>query len=177
MWDKKALHEQCFVHKIEIAEDSNKRIIFLCPKMPDEKIQISLIQMLPKEIDYQFVISPRHSTIEALKVLLMSINFTGLMDEVDGLLRIQTPISIPDDHPFWIQVVEILSRDDYFTGWDIILGSKSISYNCEMAKEIQKNTKRDHSITPGDIEDLQISLGIERDVNEFIKELFPDETD
>ena len=178
MWDKKALHEQCFKHKIEFAEDTDNRIIFLCPKMPDEKVKVSLVQMLPKTIDFRFIISPKLSTTEALKVLLrdMGIDFTGLM--IDGLFKIQSNVSIPDDHPFWKLIVEILSRDDYFTGWKITIGKKTITYSHEMVKRIRKNTrKRDHSITMDEIKDLHISLNLEsKDVNDVIKELFPDET-
>ncbi len=177
MWDKKALHEQCFKHKIEFAEDPDKRVIFLCPKMPDEKVKISLVKMLPKDLNYQFVISPKLSTMEALKVLLQSINFSGTMDSANGLLRIESPIGIPDDHPFWEHVTEVLSRDSYFTGWNITLGDNSVTYDRRMAERIRKNIKRDHCPTEDEIKDLEITLGQDKDVNDIIEELFPNETD
>ena len=176
MWNKQALHEQCFKHKIEFAEDQNNRVIFICPRMPNEKIKISLVKMLPESIEYQFMISPKFTTMESLKALLQDVNFRGTMDSAQGFLKIKGAAVIPDDS-FWTAIEEVLIDDDYFTGWEITLGSKTITYDKVIAEEVQRNNKRDHSITPDEFTDLKISLGKKQDVNDFLKEMFPDETD
>jgi len=176
-YDKKALHDKCSEHQIEYTEiKKDNRIIFMCPKIPDKRVKIELLDMVPKNINVQFIESPKVSTGDAVSVMLRSIGFAGVLYEHKHKLFIHTEQDLPEDHPFWKQIKEILLKDGYFWGWEITFGKRTVKYNRDdivspFFKKSSVSNKRGHVINDDDIDKLKINLGRKLDVLDFLKEM------
>jgi hypothetical protein len=179
------LHRQCAKYRIEEIRTENS-IIFFCPDMPDKKIKIELIKMIPKNTKYQFVIGPKQSTIDTLILMFntLGINNLQILKSLEEMIKNITAgnrhidiqnnnVQIPDDSPFWNEIEQLLVRDGFYKTWTITLGNKTITEkNIKIATEISKyHDIRDHAILEDDMVNLKISLGKEQDVLDFLKDL------
>jgi len=184
-YNRVKLHQHCAKYKIEHGEMRNEnKIIFFCPEMPDKKIRVELISMIPKEAKYDFVIGPKISTTETLVLMLQTLNvqpldiimFLKILSEKaakgDHHLLIELNNVISDDNPFWNEVGEVIAQDGFYKTWTITLGNKTVTEKTmKVAAEMSEHHHiRDHAILDDDMIDLKISLGKNQDVLDFIKE-------
>ena len=187
-YDRSKLHQQCAKYKIEPGEiRTENRIIFFCPEIPDEKIRIEIVNMIPKEIEYQFVVGPKASTTETLILMFRSLNVSPFTlmnflktfseEVVKGSrhLSIEINTQIPDDAPLWNEIEKLIAQDGFYKTWTITLGDKTITEKTlKIATEIsEQHNIRDHAILDEDIINLRISLykEEEQDVLDFIEEI------
>jgi len=176
-YDKKALRDKCTEHQIEYTEiKKDNKIIFMCPKMPDELVKTELSNMVSKDIGVHFIESPKVSTSDAVSVILKSIGFAGVLYEHKHKLFIHTEQSLPEDHPFWKEIKEILLKDGYFWGWEITLGKRTVKYNRDdivspFFTKSSASNERNHIINDDDMDKLKINLGRKLDVLDFLKEM------
>jgi hypothetical protein len=186
-YNRAELHKHCAKYKIEHGEvRAENRIIFFCPEMPDEKIKIKLVSIIPKETKYQFIVGPKISTRDTLILLfgnlgvspsnIMKIITTIAEKAEEGCRHLPIELNnvqIADDHPFWNEIGKILAQDGFYKTWTITLGDKTITEKTmKIAAEISKHHNiRDHTILEDDMVNLKISLGKEQDVLDFLKDL------
>lgn len=171
VYNKKSLYKKCIKHNIEPLEVvKDNMIIFMCPKIPDKDTQLELLEDIPT-VQYRFIEAPKVTTRDVLEILLKSIGFYGELQMKERKIIIKSTMKIDPNHPFWAEVQELLYKDGYFTEWEITLGDKSIICKKSVVEEVQKNVKRDHTISKDDILNLQIVLGNKRDVLDIIKDL------
>jgi len=185
-YDREKLHKRCKEHRIEYGEIRNEdRFIFICPEIPDEKIKIELINMIPKESKYTFLTGPKRTTTETLVLMFKALNvhnldiiklFKDISEGVKNKDRHFTASfkeSVPDDNTFWTDIGETLSKDGYYKTWTITMGNRTVTEKTmKLTAEISKSHDiRDHAILPDDILNLKISLGKKQDVFDFIKEI------
>jgi hypothetical protein len=185
-YDRSKLHLQCSKYKIEHGEMRNEnKIIFICPEMPDNKIKIELVSMIPKEASHLFIVGPKISTTETLVLMLKTLNiqpldlmvFLSILSEKaakgDRHLLINLNVQIPDDNPLWNEIGEVIARDGFYKTWTITLGDKTITEKImKVAAEMSEHHNiRDHAILNEDMTNLKISLGKDQDVLDFLKEI------
>ncbi len=174
-WDQK-LQKECFKHKIELAiHDKHKQIQFTGSVMPEEELKIKLVQIIPKEFEYTFHADLKIATKAALKIMLENIEFSGHVDIGERRIVISSPsMSIKPDAAIWEQIPALLEYDGYVTEYKITIGNKTVSNQTESITQLARRILRETRISADEIKDLHISLGIDRDVNDFIKEMFPE---
>lgn len=183
-YDRSKLHQHCLKYKIESGETEDK-IIFFCPTMPDEKIRVELISIAPKEAECIFVVGPKRSTHETLILLLKmaGIDNMTLFKFIDATTKnvaagntnlvIKFDQQIEDDNPLWNDIGMVLAKDGFYKTWQITFGDKTVTdLSIKIAEEISENHHiRDNIILDDDMLNLQISLNKEQDVLDFLKEI------
>ena len=117
--EKKKIAQICTKHEISFETKGNE-IIFMCSEVPHQDVQRSLIAAVPKDHRFQIVVAPKQDTEDALRYLLQSISFYGLLTTKGRKLVINNDqLNVPAEHPFWEALKAILHSDKYFVGWDI----------------------------------------------------------
>jgi hypothetical protein len=121
-WKNKLL-EKCSALKIEMAEDRNKddKIVFICPKMPEEDTKIELVKMLPEEYPYEFVEGIKQSTLIKLKAVTQ--NFGIFSADVTGGKNIAFTVNSAQStevvDKIFAEVDRIFRDDGFFQSWKI----------------------------------------------------------
>ena len=173
MWQEK-LAKICENFKIEPLQESD-RIIFMCPKMPEEKTKVELVDIIPKSMRYEFIEAPKTSTIFAIRAILIQLGaYKSIVQPSGRTLKIEALNlqSIDSDNPAWDSISQLLKKDGFFTAWEITFNDNTIKYDLNIDKEIEKQHHiRDHRIQGDDITNLKIILNSTQDVNDFLKEL------
>lgn len=182
------LHKYCKKYKIEHTEIRNEnKIIFICPEIPDESIKIELVNIIPKEAEYHFIVGPKITTTETLLLMFGKLgifpgDIIGVMESLQlranngnrhFLIELNNA-QIADDHPFWNDIGELLAQDGFYKTWTVTIDEKTITEKTfTLAQEVVNNNKRDRDINGDDVQNLKISLyrKEEIDVLDFLKEL------
>lgn len=181
MWEKKLI-KICYDLKIEPAAfNRDKKIIFICPKIPEEKIKINLVQMIPKDWRYEFVEGPKTITMETFAVILQQVGVITPPEikREDHKLTVKAQVQtragldpLDRDHPVWDSITDLFKNDGFFNSWNVTLNDVTVSYDARIAKEVQnQHNIREISIREDEITDLKILLETTEDVNDFLKGL------
>jgi len=166
-WKNKLL-DKCNALRIEMAEDKekNNKLIFICPKMPEEKTKIELIDLLPKELPYDFVEGIKQSTLIKLKAVTM--NFGIYSANVTGSKNMSFIVNSAQSEEVKEKIFEAVDgifRDDgFFEGWKIKINNEERFY----FPTVDIGAKRDTRIRKDDILNIKIALNTTTSVEEFM---------
>ncbi len=165
MWKTK-LMQMCEVYKIEPKVRMNK-VIFICPKMPEEGIRVKLVKLLPDNYSYDFHEEPKSTTKGRLDFMAMGLGGVGCNLEGNKPKHpIIKVLGLPEGNreQFEEEANKILSQDSYYESWVIKMddcirrGVRSVTL---------PTVHRDTSISKDDIMNVKIALGNCKDVLEF----------
>ena len=158
--------EECSKHQIELAEEKEK-LVFICPKMPDEKIKIQLTNIIPKEQTYEFVESMKASTL--IKLRAVTQHFGIYSADIKGGKNVQYTVNSKQSEEIKEKIFEevdsIFRSDSYFVGWMISVNGEKRRFfpTVKTGASVTRETR----ISSDEIINLIIDLNT-NDVDAFI---------
>jgi len=158
----------------------NGKIMMICPKLPDSKLQEELNREISSEtsLPVEWEEGIKYTTYETLKTTLRMAGAGALkvgiksphevLVVVSGELRVEE-----DDLPaVWNTIADVLSKDGYTTGLEITYnGQVVLTKNDAVARVLQGNPVRDLPITKEDVLDVRILVNAAKSVDEFLKSI------
>lgn len=164
---KNKLIEKCGALKIEMAEDrNNNKIMFICPKMPEEKTKIELVKLIPNEHPYEFVEGIKQCTL--IKIKAITQNFGIFSADVTGgknvIFNVNSAQSKEVVDKIFQEVDNVFRDDGFFQSWKVKINGEERDYFPTIINE----TKRECRISTDEILNLQIALNTCKSVEEFM---------
>lgn len=174
-WQLK-LREKCDKYQIEAMVMDNQ-LVFVCPKIPDTKIQDEIRSICPSGTQYKFEEGPRVGTMLVIKQIFNQVQGHADMIIKDHDLTITAKgddLCLAVDSPFTIILDKVLEADTFVESWKLIVNDQVVVKGDKtIAKIVAKQTRpqRENTFSNDDILNLQITLESCQDVNDFINSL------
>lgn len=168
-WEYKVI-EKCKALNVEPSWN-NQKIVFRSAETLDLQTKTDLSSLLPAGMTCKFQVGPKEVTIKSLNQIIAGVPAEGDPIHTDKENRkiIVELRAVPQDHPLWEKINEILNSDGFFKSWEFKTADKDIEINPHIRGEIEKNVQaRERILTDDDLMNLKISLGKVNTVEDFL---------
>jgi hypothetical protein len=170
-WERE-IKRVCTQLNINAHLKSENKILFICAKIPEGEQKEQLLSTLPAEFSYEFIESPKVTTITDILGICMNFGISPRVPEIDDrhfkLVNISSNPQIDEDHEIWDTINQILITDGYFESWDIEINKIKKSVNLKIARE-KRGVTRDSGITEDEILNLKIALNQDISFDKFLE--------
>jgi hypothetical protein len=179
---KALLAKKCIPLKIqpvvyEIKGDIEK-IVFFCAIEPKGEDKADLIQTLPMDCKCDFTVSPKPTTVNALRLFVSSAGGTlGVLDKNGLRIYLPEECAVRPVEEIVQDINEVLAIDEYYKAWTISVGETEYKHTLAQAQvalrfnvQTEKHDFRDKAIGVEDVMDLRIMLET-MDVDKFLESI------